>query len=229
MNVTRTGAQLGAVSLALAGILFALFPLLRPWHNEATAVGAVEAFGSAAWVVSHLAGALGFVLVPLGLLAVLGRIGRGSVGRSMVIGLVMCWLGTGLLLPFFGAETFGLNAVANASSDGEPVDILDLSGRIRMGAAAVTTFGLGLLTVAIASIVVALAVSRSGRYPRYAAVLFAVGYATYLPQFFGPPWLRTIHGILLALGLLVLAIATLRAEPLEPSADTAAVHPEPIT
>lgn len=210
MSTTKTGARLGAIALATAGLLFLLFPLLRPWHDETTPAGAVAAFGSAAWVASHLSGALGFILVPLGLLAVFGHIGRGSAGRTMAMGIVICLLGTGLLLPFFGAETFGLNAVARAAAENGSVDVLALSEAIRMGSVAVATFGLGLLAVAVAAVLVALAVARSGLYPQHAALVFAIGYCTYLPQFFGPPWLRTTHGVVLAIGLLLLAMATWR-------------------
>ena len=77
-----------------------------------------------------------------------------------------------------------------------------------MGAAAVTTFGLGLLAVAVGGVMAAVAIARSGDLPRHAGTLFAVGIAIYLPQFFTPPWVRITHGLLLGLGLLVLAAAT---------------------
>jgi hypothetical protein len=205
------------VALALAALAFLSFPLLRPWHDEGTRAGAIAAFGSGAWVASHLMGALGFVLVPLGLLAVRSIVFSAPTGRLAMTSVVLCWLGAGLLLPFFGAETFGLNAIATAGSTDATLDVLALSEAVRMGSAAVTTFGIGLLAVAVGSIAAAVAIARSGVLPRYAGLLFAIGMALYLPQFFGPPWVRIAHGVLLALGLVFLALATWNAARDEPA------------
>jgi len=66
--MTRSG-KLGALSLAVAGVLFLLYPAVRPWHDESTVDGAVASMGSGAWVAAHAFAMVGFVLVPLGLLA----------------------------------------------------------------------------------------------------------------------------------------------------------------
>ena len=193
------------MALFLAGFAFLLFPVLRPWFDESTEAGAIAAFGAAAWITSHLLGALGFILVPLGLLAINRLLARRSAGRPLDAAVVLTWLGAGLLLPYYGAETFALNAIATSARAGADLDVLALSDAVRNGAAALTTFGLGLLAVAVGAIAAAIAISRSGVLPRYAGVLMAVGLALYLPQFFGPPWLRIAHGALLAVGLFILA------------------------
>ena len=211
MTPAGSGTRLGVVALAIAGLSFASFPILRPWHDETTQAGAVAAFGSGAWVASHLLGALGFVLVPLGLLAVTCLITATGPRRGARTGAVLTSLGAGLLLPYFGAETFGLNAIVRAAADGASLDVVALADGVRLGAAAVTTFGLGLLAVAVGGVMAAVAISRSGELPRHAGTLFAVGIALYLPQFLTPPWLRIAHGLLLGLGLLVLAAATWNA------------------
>src|SRR5690606_28524857 len=195
MTASRSGTRLGVVALALAGLLFLLFPVFRPWHDETTQAGAIAAFGSGAWVAAHLFGAIGFVLVPLGLVAVRRVLAATSARRLASIGVVLCWLGAGLLLPYFGAETFGLNAIAAAAREGATLDVVALSADVRLGATAVTTFGIGLLAVAVGAIAAAVAIARSGVLPRYAGTLFAVGLALYLPQFFAPPWLRITHGV----------------------------------
>ena len=48
---------------------------------------------------------------------------------------------------------------------------------------------------------------RSHVLPRASALLFAVGMALFLPQFFGPASVRIAHGILLAAGSVILAAA----------------------
>lgn len=56
----------GAVIFGVAGLLFALYPAVRPYVDESTLSGAA-AFASTAWVASHVFAMIGFVLLPLGL------------------------------------------------------------------------------------------------------------------------------------------------------------------
>src|SRR5215468_4905264 len=60
----------GAVALAVAGPLFIAYPAVRPWHDENTVAGATQSMSSGAWVAAHFFAMLGFILLPLGLLAV---------------------------------------------------------------------------------------------------------------------------------------------------------------
>ena len=70
-----------------------------------------------------------------------------------------------------------------------------------------TIFGTGLLLLAAAAIMAALAVWRSNVLPRTSAILFATGIALFLPQFATPAAVRIAHGILLAAGSIILAAA----------------------
>ena len=70
-----------------------------------------------------------------------------------------------------------------------------------------TIFGTGLLLLAAAALMVAIAVWRSRVLPRTSGILFAAGMALFLPQFFGPAPVRIAHGILLAAGSIILAAA----------------------
>ena len=40
MSPSRTRTRLGAIALALAGVLFILYPAVRPWRDESTVTGA---------------------------------------------------------------------------------------------------------------------------------------------------------------------------------------------
>lgn len=69
-RVTRRApyrVRAAAVALAVAGILFVLYPALRPYTDETTLDGA-RAFTSTAWVASHVMGMLGFIGLAIGLL-----------------------------------------------------------------------------------------------------------------------------------------------------------------
>lgn len=203
--------RLGALALAVAGALFVAYPATRPWTDESTLQGATTAMSSGAWVASHLFAMLGFILVPIGLLALWGTVSRTRVEGPALAAVVAGWVGAGLTLPYYGAEDFGLNAIAGAAADGQPVDVLGLAEAVRYGPVAITTFGLGLLTLAIAGVLAAVAVWRSGVLPRLAGLPFALGLVLFLPQFYTPPAVRIAHGVLLGVGCAWVAWALWRA------------------
>lgn len=66
---------------------------------------------------------------------------------------------------------------------------------------------------------VAVAIWRSQALPRASGVLFALGFVTFLPQFFAPASLRITHGVLVAAGLGWLALVFWRTGSHSPSPD----------
>ncbi|BCJ70227.1 hypothetical protein GCM10009779_36180 [Polymorphospora rubra] len=203
--VTAPRVRLGALAFAVAGVLFVLYPAVRPWADESTAEGATAALGSTAWVYSHLFAMVGFVLVPIGLLALYGVVARTRAEPVALAAVVAGWLGAGLTLPYYGAEDFGLHAVGRAAADGGAVDVLDLAEAVRFGPVAVTTFGIGLIALGVAAVLAAVAIWRSGVLPRAGGLLFAAGFVLFLPQFYTPPAARIGHGVLLGAGCLWVA------------------------
>ncbi|WP_213450351.1 hypothetical protein [Rhizomonospora bruguierae] len=195
-------ARLGAAALAAAGVLFLLYPAVRPWTDESTERGARTAMASGAWVASHLFAMIGFILVPLGVLAIAATLRRPPA----LAAAVTMWIGAGLTLPYYGAEDFGLHAIA-----GQPGELLPAVDAVRFGAVAATTFGIGLLALGVGAVLAAVAVVRSGALSRSAAIAFALGFALYLPQFFTPAPARIAHGVLVAAGCLGLAWGLWRA------------------
>src|SRR2546427_10969618 len=71
-------ARLGALCLAVAGILFVLYPAIRPFSDETSLQGA-EAFASNAWIVAH-------VLAMLQPLETGSWRAAGGAGRRAVVG-----------------------------------------------------------------------------------------------------------------------------------------------
>ena len=148
--------------------------------------------GSPAWVWSHLFAMIGFILVPIALL---------EIHRTAAITF---WVGAGLTLPYYGAEDFGLHEIA-----AQP-NILELAESVRYNPFAVTTFAVGLLTMAAAAIMVAVKLRTT------AAILFAAGFALFLPQFFTPPAVRIAHGVLMIVGCVWLAWDSARSQAKDP-------------
>lgn len=213
-----TRPRFGALALILAGVLFVLYPALRPWHDESTVAGATAAMSAGAWVASHLFAMLGFILMGFGLLGLRillagagagGEAGAGAGDQPIATAAVATgWAGVGLTLPYYGAETFGLHAIASHAD--QVTDLLALVDAVRYQPVAVATFGAGLLLVAAAAVLAAVAVWRSPRLSRYSGVLFALGFVLFLPQFFAPPAVRIGHGVLVAIGSIWLAAAMWR-------------------
>ncbi|MGW6377601.1 hypothetical protein ACWFRB_16205 [Rhodococcus sp. NPDC055112] len=202
-----------AVLFGAAGVLFLLYPAVRPYSdylNQTTMDGA-RAYASGAWVAAHFFGMIGFLLLGLAVQA-LREILRGTDGdRAGIAATALTWVGVGMTLPYYGAEDFGLHAIGGrAVADGTP-ELLGLVDGVRGGGTQMTMFAVGLLLVAAGTVTAAVGIWRSGVVARWSGVPLAVGFALFIPQFFGSPWMRVAHGVLVAAGALWLTAALLRA------------------
>jgi hypothetical protein len=203
----RSQSRWAAGAVAFAGVMFLLYPAVRPWHDETTVSGARESMASSAWLAAHFFAMLGFIAVGLGLLALRTVI----TSRLATAALVVTWVGAGLTLPYYGAEDFGLHGAARS----DVADLVALADAVRYSPLAATTFATGLLALAAGAILTAMAVWRSRVLPASSAVLYAIGFALFIPQFYLPPAARIAHGILLAVGCLWLAAALWRVRDRE--------------
>jgi len=217
MQTPPRRVRLGALALALAGVLFILYPAARPWHDESTVDGATASMSSPAWVAAHFFAMLGFIAVPLGLLALRSVLGGTRAEPAAAAAALVSWIGAGLTLPYYGAEDFALNAIARRAGAGH-LDLLDLVGAIRYSPLAITTFGIGLAALGVGAVLAAVAVWRSGRLPRWSGIPFAVAFALLIPQFFAGAAVRIGHGVLVAVALAWLASVLWSAARREPAA-----------
>jgi hypothetical protein len=87
--------RLAAASLGLAGLLFLLYPAVRPWPDESTVDGAVASLGSSAWVAAHLFAMAGFVLVAPALPVLRRAVGAGPAGSLATTAAVITGIGAG--------------------------------------------------------------------------------------------------------------------------------------
>lgn len=196
-----------AGSLTAAGLLFIAFPIFRPWGDkdgftDAGQEASAEAFASAGWLAAHTFGMFAFLLIAIGFCGLRLHLSNNSAERLSGIGAVLSLVGAGLVLPYFGMETFALHYVANHYDASEAVVLAD---GMREHALAMTLFGLGLIVVAIGAIVMAVAVAKTDAINRWSAFVMAAGITLYLPQFFLPPAGRIIHGLILGLALIWMA------------------------
>jgi len=200
--------RLGAVSLVVAGILFVLYPAIRPFSDETSLSGAT-AFASSEWLLAHMLGMLGFTLIGLGMLGLYFALRDTRSERLAFRALVVGWLGIGLTLPYYGGEAFGLHAIGQEALRQHNATLVGLADVVRGGPQEVM-FGVGLLLIAVSAIMVAIAIWKSGVLPRWSGVPFALAFALYLPQFFGNQPIRVAHGLLVAIGCLWIAASMWR-------------------
>jgi hypothetical protein len=205
-----TRIRAGALALAVAGLLFVAYPAARPWHNESTVDGATRSMASNWWVAAHAFAMIGFILIPLGLLAVRSVVRHTRAEPVAASAVLFMWLGAGFTLPYYGAEDFGLHAIAERTVT-QRLDLLDLVNGVRFGPTQITLFGVGLVLLGVGAIVTAVAVARSGVLPRWSGVVFAVAFALFIPQFFAGAAVRITHGVIAGIGLVWLAAVTWRA------------------
>ena len=87
MSVHRI--RLAAISLALSGIFFVLYPAIRPASDESSLLGA-KAFASFSWILAHWL-AMAFVLLVWGLLGQYIRLQETTVECRAIQALVLSW------------------------------------------------------------------------------------------------------------------------------------------
>jgi len=183
--------------------LFVLYPAIRPFSDEASLQGA-EAFASAAWILAHVLAILGFILLTLGLFSLYISLQQTSAERLAFLALILSWIGVGLTLPFYGGEAFGLHAIGQEAIRQQSSAPLNMANDVRSGAGLVIGLA-GLMLLAAGTVMAAIAVWRSSTLPKWSGIPLALGFALYIPQFFGTQPIRVVHGMLVAVGCVWMA------------------------
>ena len=200
---SNTRSRLGGISLAISGILFVLYPAIRPFSSE-TGLDGAAAFGSSHWIVAHMLAMVGFTLLALGLVGWHSSLQHSDVESSAFRAFVVTLAGIGLTLPFYGGEAYGLHAIGQEALSRGDGSLVDMATVVR-GGAGLIMFLTGLLVLAVGAIMVARVIWTSREHMKWIGIPFAVAFALYIPQFFGSQPLRVAHGLLVALGCALIA------------------------
>ncbi len=203
----RVRARLGALALGLSAALLGAFPLVRPFFGldvfapEATLAAASPAAVSAPWVISHAMAMAGFILLLGAIPALYARLAADGNEPRLFRAMVLSIAGIALVLPMFGVETYALPAIGQIYLDGHagiaPIVTLIYRG---LGTALML---IGLLLLAIGALTLAAVIWRRDTWPGWAAVMWAVGLAAWLPLL--PRSVRVVDGLLIGVGGIWLA------------------------
>ena len=199
--------RLGALGLGLSALLLTIFPLARPFFRldtfapEETIAMASPAFASLPWVLAHYLAMLGFILLMGGMLALYAFHAGGETEPRALRGLLWGLAGVALILPAFGVEVFTMPVIGT----------LHMAGATGLAPAIPLTYRgpmtivllLGLIFLAVGAFNFAFAIRRAGRLPAWAAFIFAIGLALWLPLL--PRPVRIIDGLLIGVGGIPLA------------------------
>ena len=165
-SVDRTRARLGALALGLSALLLGAFPLVRPFFRldvfapEATLAAASPAVASAPWLIAHLMGMGGFVLLLGAIPALYVRLAADGDGPRLFRATVLGIAGIALVLPMFGVETYAVPAIGQIYLGGQP-GIAPIVTLIYRGLGTAVML-LGLLLLAIGALTFANAIWRRG-------------------------------------------------------------------
>ena len=209
-----THLRFGAVSLAASAVLFAIFPLVRPYflldplEPAATLGDAGPAVASAAWVLAHAIAMAAFVLLLVSLPVVYSVLARTDAEPRAWRALMTSLGGIALIMPTLGVETYVLPAIGRLYLDGR-AEIAPMIGLIYRGPTSLVML-LGLVLLAAGAIMFARAIRQSGPLSRPAGLLLATGLTFWLPLL--PPPIRIADGVLIGLGGAWLAWSLWRSE-----------------
>ncbi|MFD3704466.1 hypothetical protein ACFWUP_15095 [Nocardia sp. NPDC058658] len=203
--------RLGALAFAFAGILFLIYEVAAPRVTDQTSLEAAESWASAGWAVAHLAAIIGLILIPLGYGALRRYLEGTRTGNIAALAATIGYIGSALTISYYGAEVYGLKAIGQRAVTDDDASLTEVGNAFRNDSTAVSAFLIGLALIAVAAVLAAMAVWRSGTLNRWSGVPLAALLVAMLPQFFLPHAGRIVWGGLLAAAALWLAEQMWRA------------------
>lgn len=220
MSLPRTTpdprARMGAIAFGLAGILFVVYEAAAPRRDQTTLEGA-ESWTSAGWAVAHIAAIVGLILIPLGYGAIRGFLEGTKNEKTAFLAATIGYIGSALTISYYGAEVYGLKAIGQRAVEDGDATMTEVGEAFRYDPTAMGVFLIGLVLIAIAAVLAAVAVWRSGTISRWSAVPLAVLLVTMLPQYFLPHAGRIVWGALVTVAALWLAAALWKASAQVPA------------
>lgn len=156
--------------------------------------------------VGHVGAIIGLILIPLGWAALRNHLADSRTEQLAYVAATLGYIGSALSISYYGAEVYGLRAIgARALADGD-ASLTQIGADFRMSPIAATVFATGLTFIAIAAILAAAAIWRSGTLQRWSGVPLAAAMVLYLPHFWLSHAERIGWGVLATIGAMWIAV-----------------------
>jgi uncharacterized membrane protein YgdD (TMEM256/DUF423 family) len=174
-NITKW-IGIGLLGLPLYGVL-TFFSSLNPQPDPNTHYDAWARFVTTDfYVLKHLfASILGTILVIFGTFALGAYLATSRAGRMGLTAMVVAVLGTALFLTVGGVSTFAVPEQGQAHVLG--IDEYRNMPDILAEAVMLATMGVGMLLMLVGSVLLGVAIWRSGTLPKWAGALWVAGSA----------------------------------------------------
>ena len=175
MSATNTVNWIRAGLLALP--IYALLTFWATFTHEPDRQNQVEAYAryisTSTYLAQHLLGSiLGTILAIFGVIALAAYLANGRAGRLALLAMVLSVAGNCLILTIFGFSTIISPVIGRLYLEGQP-GAMEVNEAIFSSPAFVFLVVPGLLFFLVGSILLGVAIWRSGTLPRWAGVLFA--------------------------------------------------------
>ncbi len=145
-------------------------------------------------------------MIPLGWAALRNHLADSRTEQLAYVAATLGYIGSALSISYYGAEVYGLRAIgARALADGD-ASLTQIGADFRMSPIAATVFATGLTFIAIAAILAAAAIWRSGTLQRWSGVPLAAAMVLYLPHFWLSHAERIGWGVLATIGAMWIAV-----------------------
>jgi hypothetical protein len=207
---------MGAIAFALAGVLFTVYEAAAPRRDQTTLAGA-ESWTTAGWALAHIAAIVGLILIPLGYGAIRGFLEGTRNEKTAFMAATIGYIGSALTISYYGAEVYGLKAIGQRAVEDGDASLTEVGNAFRYDPTAISVFLIGLVLIAVAAVLAAVAVWRSGVLNRWSAVPLAALLVTMLPQYFLPHAGRIAWGALVLVAALWLAAELWKASSKSPA------------
>jgi hypothetical protein len=188
----------------MASLLFLVSALVHPFwapalnlSPAANAALAAQAFANPGYALSDTLYILAFPLLIFGNLALYSYLSR-RVDTPAFLGMLASVGGAAIFLGCVGTGAFAFPAVGDVYQHGG-TDAMVVAAAILTGPA-VTMGALGAFLLLLGALVTTMAIWREGSLPKWAGVLFTLGFVFFLGSPVLPPPVRILAGTLIAIG-----------------------------
>jgi hypothetical protein len=195
IHSSSTPLRLGAVALGLATLII---PIQFAISDPTRGVDPPQAFSSSQFVVGHMLIVAAFILLIFGFVALYAYLRSSRRERLAFVGMIVTLVGIGVFLPAYGFLFFVSPALTQLALQGQK-DATNVITAIAIIPGVITLVA-GSVLLALGAVVFSIAIWGGNTLPKWAGVLFAVGWLAIVFHTQLPQVGDILAGLLIAIG-----------------------------